>query len=136
MGEVRKIEIDQQVIFEIDYSDCNTEQMISLLSKLQELVLAEKNPCLILGCFAQRNFLTPTFVRYAEKVTKETLHRIKKMAITGTTTPQKFIIKGYNILFQRNFKLFDTREEAIRYLLDPTTFDDDLPEYFKTNPTP
>lgn len=135
MGEVRKLDIEQQVILEIDYSDCNTEQMISLLSRLRELVLAENKPCLILSCLEQKNFMTPAFVRYAEKVTKENLHRIKKMAITGTTTPQKFIIKGYNILFQRNFKLFDTREEAIRYLLDPTTFDDDLPEYFKTNPT-
>jgi hypothetical protein len=131
MGHVRKIEIDGATILELDYSDFKEVQMISLLDQAKEFALSENRSFLVLGCFYSNNYLTPAFMRQAEKVSSEILHLITKLALVGLNPTQKLILKGYNIFLQRNFKAFDSREEAIRYLLDKSTTDDDLPDYFK-----
>ena len=131
MGHVKKIEVDGETIFEIDYSDCNQEQMIALINTAREIALSENRSYLVLSCFNTKNYITPAFLRHAEKATAEILHLIHKQALIGLSPTQKIILQGYNILFQRNFRAFDSREEALRFLLDKKATDDDLPEYFK-----
>jgi hypothetical protein len=53
------------------------------------------------------------------------------MALVGLNETKKLILKGYNHNFQRNFKVFETRDEAVRFLLDEKTTDKDFPEYLK-----
>lgn len=56
---------------------------------------------------------------------------IEKMAFVGLSFTQKILLKGFNIALQRNFRSFETREEALQFMLDKNTTDNDLPDYFR-----
>ena len=106
--------------------------MLKLVDQIIQLVLEgnEGEKKLILSCHAN-SYVTTSFLRYAEKRTLEVIHRIDKMAFTGTDPVKSIILKGYSLMFQRNFKTFNTREEAIAYLISDTTSDLDK----KVNPS-
>lgn len=131
MGRIKKLIVEDQLIIEIDYSDLNEAKMKDLVIEAKEIGLAENRQLLVLSIFNNKNYLTPGFMRYAEKTAQEVLHLTDKHAIVGLNIIQKFILSGFNILLQRNFKAFDTREDAIRYLLDKNLPEADLPEHFK-----
>jgi hypothetical protein len=129
-GKVSKMIVDNRIILVIDYTNLKEDGMIALVSEAREIVLKENQPLLILSCFFN-NYITPKYKRHAEAVTAEVRHLIDKQAIVGLTSIQKMILKGYNLLMQRNFKAFETREEAVRYLLDKNTTDHDLPDFYQ-----
>jgi len=118
MGEVRKLEFDNRSIIEIDYSDLKEPAMIDLLGDLNNQIVSENSPLLILSTFNEKNYVTPNFMRLVEKMTEEHIDSIKKMAIVGLTRTQDTILRGYNLKFNRNFRSFSERQAAIRYLLD------------------
>lgn len=118
MGGVQKLVIGGREVLMVDYSDCNQEAMIALATQLCELALAENKDSLVLNIFNNKNFITPKVMRHFEDVTNRTIHLVDKMAIVGLSPTKKVILKGYNLLFKRDFKAFNTREEAIIYLMD------------------
>jgi len=118
MGEVRKLTFDDRSIIEIDYSDLKEPAMIELLGDLNNLLVDENSPLLVLSIFNEKNYITPNFMRNVEKITGEHIDSVKKMAIVGLTRTQTTILQAYNLKFNRNFKSFSERPEAIRYLLD------------------
>jgi len=118
MGEVRKLKFDNRSIIEIDYSDLKEPAMIDLLGDLNNQMVNENSPLLILSTFNEKNYITPNFMRSVEKITGEHIDSIKKMAIVGLTRTQDTILRGYNLKFNRNFRSFNERQAAIRYLLD------------------
>jgi hypothetical protein len=130
MGEIRRLEYGEKSILEIDYSDLKEEAMIKLVNDLLLLLLRENRPTLILKCYNVKNFLTPKYMRHVEKVTGENIHLIDKMAIVGLNGIQTFILRGYNYMFKRNFRVFDSKVEAIDYLLDESTSDKVVPDFF------
>lgn len=131
MGHVKKIVVDGQAILEIDYSDCHETAMKALVTEAVEIAQTENRPLLVLSCFNEKNYITPSFIRHVEKTVTPVVHLIDKQAILGLSFTQKFILKGLNIFLQRNFNAFDTRDEAIRYLLDKNIRETDLPDHFK-----
>lgn len=131
MDRVKEIKIENKIILEIDYSDLKEAGMLQVLDEAKTYTMKFQNPFLILSCFNNKNFITPAFLLRAKQVTFDLIHLIEKHAIVGLSFTQKLILKGFNIAIQRNFKAFDTREEAIRFLLDQDTTDKDLPDYFK-----
>ncbi len=136
MGHVKKIECEGRIILEIDYSDCNESEMIAVLNQAQEIGKAENRPYLVLSVVNRKNFLTPNFMKEVKEIVKSNLNLIEKQAIVGLTSTQKIIITGLNIFVQRNFKTFDTKEEAVRFLLDKDSTDTDLPDYFRKKDRP
>lgn len=131
MGHVKKIEFDGRIILEIDYSDCNEAGMIRLLREAEATGIADNHPYLVLSVVNKKNFLTPAFMKEVKEIVKRNLHLIEKQAIVGLTPTQNIILMGLNIFVQRNFKVFDTKEEAVRFLLDKDSTDTDLPPYFR-----
>lgn len=131
MGHVKKIEFDNRIILEIDYSGCNESGMINLLHQAAIIGITDNRPYLVLSVLNKKNFLTPAFMKEVKEVVKQNLHLIEKQAIVGLTQTQRIIVMGLNIFVQRNFKVFDTKEEAVRFLLDKDSTDTDLPEYFR-----
>ncbi len=121
MSGIQKLMIDGTEILSIDYSDCREHEIIALASELLELGLAENKPLRILSIYNDKNFITPKVMRHMEKVTKQGIHLIEKMAIIGLTPTKRIILRGYNLLFKRDFKTFDSREEAIAYLIDESS---------------
>ena len=92
--------------------------MIALVSELAELVFAENKPIFLLSIFNDKSFVTPKVMRHFENRTKLLIHLIDKMTLIGLSPTKKVILKGYNLLFKKDFKIFDSREEAIAYLID------------------
>ena len=123
MGEVRKLRYDNRSIFEIDYSDLKEPGMIKLLSDLNNQIVDENSPFLLLSTFNEKNYITPNFMRYVEKLTVEHIDSIQRMAIVGLTRTQNTILQGYNLKFNRNFRSFNERQAAIKYLLDEKSSD-------------
>ncbi len=117
MGGVQKLMINDKEIWSLDYSNCKEDGMIALASELTELGLAENKPMLVLAIYNEKNFVTPRVMRHLESVTGRIIHLIDKAALIGLSPTKKILLKGYNFLFNRNFKAFNTREEAIAYLL-------------------
>jgi len=118
MSGVQKLMINGKVILSVDYSDCKEEEIIRLASEILKMGLAENDRLLILCIYNEKNFMTPKVMRHMERVTKQAIHLIDKMAIVGFTSMKKVILKGYNLVFNRDFRAFDTYDEAIAYLLE------------------
>jgi hypothetical protein len=51
-----------------------------------------------------------------EEVNRKHMHLVEKQALLGLTATQKIILKGFNLILQRDIKAFATKEEAIAYL--------------------
>ena len=123
MGSVSKLDIKGKEVLVIDYSGCKEDDMIKLLDQLKEVVYSEAGKKrLILSCH-ENSYLTASFMRYAEAKTRESIDIVDKLAFTGIDPVKKIIVKGYALMFKRNFKVFNTREEAIAYLVSDTTSD-------------
>lgn len=131
MGHVKKTEFQGRTILEVDYSGCNEAEMIHTLHEAIATGIADNQPYLVLSILNRRNYLTPAFMKEVKASLNQNLHLIQKQAIVGLTSTQKIILTGLNIFLQRNFKIFDSKEEAVKFLLDNNSTDTDLPDYFK-----
>jgi hypothetical protein len=132
MNHLERIISNGKEILVIDYTGMTEKAMMEKLHASKEKILIENKPCLILTIFNDRNYLTPQFMAYARNETKETMHLIDRMAYVGLSQTKKLILKGYNFLFKRNFLAFDTKEEAIGYLIDNSVQNRTIPDVLKT----
>jgi hypothetical protein len=55
-------------------------------------------------------------MRHIENDQREAIDYSIKQAVVGLSKPQRMILKGYNVIFKRDVKTFDTQEQAIKYL--------------------
>jgi hypothetical protein len=117
MSGVQKLWVGETEIVSIDYSDCNEHEILQLSSEMAALVAAENKPFLALSIFNGKNFLTPRVMRHLEALAKPVNHLVIKMAVVGLSPTKKIILKGYNLLLKRDFKAFDSRDDAIAYLI-------------------
>lgn len=130
MERLRFFEQGNKNILEINYARLSEQEMIDLITEAAAWVKRKNVPIYVVAIH-ERNYIRPGFVHHAKSVTGEILHLIRKMAFVGLTPTQSLILKGYSIFFRKNFKVFATYDEAMHYLLNNTTTDDDLPEYYK-----
>lgn len=114
---------DNREILIIDHSNCKESEMIERLGELAKLIQRENKPILLLAIFNEKSYATPRFMREAEKESKAYLHLIDKQAVMGVSGVKKWILKGYNLLFNRDIRNFDTIDDAIKFLVDENTSD-------------
>ncbi len=131
MNRISKTELDDKNILEVNYSNLKEAGMTELLEQVRQLILQDRKSVLIISYFNSKNFATPAFIFRARQITAEVLPYIEKMAFVGLSLTQKMLLKGFNIALQRNFRSFETREEALQFILDKYTNDRDLPDYFR-----
>lgn len=101
--------------------------MMQLATKFRELIQTRSEPVLAMAIFNDRTYVTPTFMRHAEKESGAVMPLLEKVAFVGLSTTKRIILQGYNILFGRTFQPFETQEEAIRYLVDRSQSDKKSP---------
>jgi hypothetical protein len=118
MSGIQKLMISGKEILSIDYSDLKENEIIKLASEISELVRSDNKNVLVLCIFNDKNYITPKIMRHMEAETGPLVHLVNKMALIGLSPVKKVILKGYNLFLKRNFVPFDTRDEAISYLLD------------------
>jgi len=128
---IRKIVVREKEIIVVDFAGLGADAMMSQFTELRELVLTEKNKQLIVTVYAPGNFGTPRYMNHVRAEAKLMIDRIDKIATVGLSATQKLLLKGLSFFFRRNFKTFDTLDDAVRYLVDDETTDFDIPEYLK-----
>jgi hypothetical protein len=123
MSAIRKILHHGKDILVVDYSDLNEIKMIEVLGELKQALLNENQKVLVLNIFNDKGFLTPGFMRSAEKEFGMVSHLIAKQAMVGLSETKKMILKGFNARFNKNIKNFNTINEALTFLADEGTSD-------------
>ena len=118
MPGVELIQISGKEIVYVDYSGCKPNEMIAVFNRAKEIILKKQsNHYLLLANFGH-SYITPAFMRHAEKEMLPVRHLIKKNAFIGMTSPQQMILKGFRIFIGNDdFVAFDSRQEAIDYLI-------------------
>lgn len=124
MGCVKRIIVNNKEILVVDYSRCKQDDMIALADEAKGIILKENRPQLLLSCY-NNTFVTPKFMRHAEKVVGELQHLIGRSALIGLNTPKKMILKAFNLLLKTEYRSFDSEREAIEYLIDEPLTDRD-----------
>ena len=102
----------------IDFSDLNESEMIQLVSDARAVLLEEKRPRRLLVLLNENNFVTAKVMRHIETEKKEALVYSLKQAIVGLSKPQRMILKGYNVVFKRDVRVFDAQDQAVKYLIE------------------
>ncbi len=115
MNEIRKAIVNNQEIVEVDYSNCNEDRMIEVLSTVRAIIREENKPHRVLAIFNERSFLTPKVMAVfnSERLGSNLLER---QAAIGVSNPKKGIIYGHNILENNHIQVFESKEEALKYL--------------------
>jgi hypothetical protein len=117
MKEITKFITNEKEIMQIDYSNCNEDRMIGILSEARTIIRNENKPHRVLAIFNEKSFLTPKVMRYfnTDRLDSSLLER---QATIGVTVPKQGIINGHNILEGNDIRIFESKEEAIRYLAE------------------
>lgn len=102
----------------VDFSDLSENEMMQLVSDSRTLLLEEKRLQRLLVILNANNFVTSRVMRHIETEKNEALAFSLKQAIVGLSKPQRMILNGYNIIFKRNVRVFETPEQAIKYLVE------------------
>ena len=123
MGSIRFEILKNKPVFIIDYTNSSESQMIETIKEAKRLIFQKNEPVLILAIFDDKIFITPNFMKVAIHETKEVINLIEKQAIVGLSPVKKLILKGYNFTLNRNIQSYDTKEEALNFLLDDATSD-------------
>jgi len=121
MKSVQRLQVNEKEILILDYSSCKEAEMMALATEFMQLALAENKMVLVMTVYNEKGFVTPKVMAHFEKVTSQILHLVDKAALVGLSPTKKIILKGYNLLFNRNYRAFNTRQEAIAYLIDPNS---------------
>ena len=116
MARVQLLQISGKEIISVDYSGCKPDEMIAVFDEAKEMVVRKNGDGLLLSDF-ERCYVTPSFMRHAEREMLLVKHLIKKNAFIGLTFPQRMILKGFKLFLGENdYLAFDVRQEAINYL--------------------
>lgn len=108
----------KEILF-IDYQGTNSdEEMIKILLEAQQTIIKENKPYLQLVSLINA-YATPTYMKKAKEVAKDTPKLALKRAVVGIDSPgRKILLRGYNLLLGKNgLKPFDSLEEAKDWLV-------------------
>jgi hypothetical protein len=115
MKEITKFIINDREILQIDYSNCDEDRMIGILSEARTMIRNENKPHRVLAIFNEKGSLTPKVMQYFNTDRLDSF-LLERQAAIGVPIQKKGIIKGHNILQGNDIRIFESREEAIDYL--------------------
>jgi hypothetical protein len=117
MPGVSYIQVLGKEILVVDYTGCKNDQMILLFDEAKRAILAKGERCRILTDLS-KTYITPNFMRHAEREMLEVKHLIIKNAFIGMNQPKRMILRGFSLLMGKtDFVAFDSEKEALDYLL-------------------
>jgi hypothetical protein len=117
MPGVRYIQVLGKDILVVDYTGCKSDQMIQIFDQAKNEVLANGQKCRVLTDLSN-TYITPNFMRHAEREMLEVKHLIIKNAFIGMNQPKRMILRGFSLLMGKtDFVAFDSEKEALDYLL-------------------
>ncbi len=118
MPGVSKIKHKGKEILFIDYKGCRSEEeMVEILKQAQKIIIDDNKEYLQLTDLTDA-FATPSYMKEAKKVAKDTPKLAKRRAIVGINSPgRKILLKGYNLILGKEaIRPFDDMEQAKDWL--------------------
>jgi hypothetical protein len=106
----------KQILF-MDATNCGAEELIELLTQVQRIVTAQpRNSVLALGDFTGAGFSRAAVTRMKEVAVFDRPY-VKRAALVGAQSLPNVFYEGLKTFSQREFPLFQTREEAMDWLV-------------------
>jgi hypothetical protein len=101
----------------VDLTNCSAEDVIELLSEVQRIVTAQpRNSVLTLGDLTGAQFNRAAITRMKEVAVFDRPY-VKRAALVGARSLPKVFYEALKIFSQREFGRFETREEAMDWLV-------------------
>lgn len=105
-------------IFQLNFSYEDIEEAVPLIEECAKQIRQRpENSVLTLTIVADGKF-NAELVEKLKGLTKGNGPYVRKAAIVGITGIYKIVMTAINIFSKRDFKHFDSKEEAIKYLLE------------------
>jgi hypothetical protein len=101
----------------VDLTNCSAEEVIELLSEVQRIVTAQaRNSVLTLGDLTGGRFSRAAITRMKEVAVFDRPY-VKRAALVGVWSLPKVFYEALKTFSQREFRGFETREEAMNWLV-------------------
>jgi len=121
MDRVNFIEYKNVKILDLDFSGASKKEVIGLLSEASELIINEEEN----SVFVLTNVKDVLFDKYAaehfEYISNKDRNFVVKSAMYEVNENQKLLIEGIGSLTGRRFMVFDSRDEALKWLMEDLT---------------
>lgn len=107
----------KQIIF-VDYTACiTTEALITKLYQAEQFILNQPEKVLTVADVTGTS-LNAAFMKEAKELAKRSMNdRVAKGALLGVTGLKKALLLGFNVVATIKWMPFDTKEEAMDYLV-------------------
>jgi len=102
-----------KIVF-VDYTGLKEQDMITLVNNHLELTLKARLP--FIADFHQ-TFATPGYLKHGHHFVASTKSIIAKGAFLGIDPVKAWILKGILMTYGVNYRAFNTKEEAIGFLM-------------------
>jgi hypothetical protein len=118
MSSISYINYKGKKIMYVDYTHCkNPKEMIEVLEEVKREYEKTTETFVAIADF-RGNFGSSEFMKRANEIGKEILDkRTLKTAVLGVTGIKKILLNGYNAFVTHKLVPFDTKEEALEYLI-------------------
>jgi hypothetical protein len=108
--------LGKRVLF-INYADCDIAMLKAVAEEMHRVISKEPpNSVLTLNDVSGTNFDSESVAVLKSKVAANAPY-VKRAAVIGITGLQRLIYEGVQKFSQRNIPAFDTREEALNWLV-------------------
>ena len=105
-------------IFVLNFAYDAIEEAVPLIEECAEQVRKRPLNSVLTLTIAEKGKFNSELVDYLKDLTKGNTPYVKKAAVVGIEGLYKVVISAISIFSKRDFKLFENKEEAVRYLLE------------------
>lgn len=114
---VNVIQHREREVIVIDYSHCKLpKETIDVIDESEQFLMAYEGLALVLVDVTGAPGSSEYMARVKE-VGQKTGHKVERRAIVGVMGLKKILFQGFSRIVKGNNRLFDTREEAIDFLV-------------------
>ena len=104
-------------IFILNFENHNIDDAMPLIEECAKQVRQRPQGSVLTLTIATELKFTPAFIDELKELTKGNAPYVRKAAVVGITGLLNVAMTAVSIFSKRDFKLFDSKEDAIKYLL-------------------
>lgn len=105
-------------IYVLNFSYDRIEEAIPLIQECARQIRQRPPESVLTLTIVDKGKFTAELVEKLKELTKGNRPYVRKAAVVGVSGMYKIVITAISIFSKREFKLCDTKEEAVRYLLE------------------
>ena len=118
MERVRFIEYKNQRILKLDFSGCNTEEILVVIKEATGVIRSQPEKSVLTLTKTDRAKFDADVIKAMKEFTKGNEPYVKAAAIVGIQGLQKIILDTVSFFSKREFGVYEDVEEAKEYLLE------------------